>query len=255
MTENVKYFDYNKIGNDYVVGDIHGCYEDLTKLLSLVDFREDVDRLFSVGDLIDRGPDSLSVLKLLDKPWFFSALGNHEQLMMRALSPDRRIDDVVDWKWDGGEWYYSLPVEIKDTVITKYLPLLEALPYIIVLEIADNHRVNIVHAELRHNKDLDRVTDDDIDTWNFSINQIAQMTRGRTLFSDYSTGVVWEVNGLSLTYCGHSITNEIIDYANHRFIDTGCFRYYINSNVNAKLTMVRIKDGKVFNVKPADNNV
>jgi len=37
-----------------------------------------VDQLFSVGDLVDRGPESHRVLEWLARPWFFAICGNHD---------------------------------------------------------------------------------------------------------------------------------------------------------------------------------
>ena len=66
-----QHFASNTYGHDYVVGDVHGDYERLTDLLALIKFDKTVDRLFSVGDLIDRGPASASCLELLNEAWFF----------------------------------------------------------------------------------------------------------------------------------------------------------------------------------------
>jgi len=44
------------------VGDVHGCLTELEGLLNLAGFLPKRDRLFFVGDLINRGPDSLGVL-------------------------------------------------------------------------------------------------------------------------------------------------------------------------------------------------
>lgn len=63
VSENGYYAKYraNILGRDFVVGDIHGEFSKLSKLLSLVGFDEHSDRLFSVGDLVDRGPESRQV--------------------------------------------------------------------------------------------------------------------------------------------------------------------------------------------------
>jgi len=66
-----QHFASNKHGHDYVVGDVHGDYERLTDLLLVIKFDVTVDRLFAVGDLIDRGPDSVKCLELLNESWFF----------------------------------------------------------------------------------------------------------------------------------------------------------------------------------------
>lgn len=57
-------FSKNNTGQDYVVGDIHGCYELLMTRLDAMKFDRKHDRLFSVGDLVDRGRDSFKCLKL-----------------------------------------------------------------------------------------------------------------------------------------------------------------------------------------------
>jgi len=65
---------------NYVVGDIQGCYKGLRKLLKKADFKPAKDKLWAVGDLVARGPDSLSTLEYLYDlgPHFDSVLGNHD---------------------------------------------------------------------------------------------------------------------------------------------------------------------------------
>ena len=65
---------------DYAIGDIQGCYREFMLLLDKCSFNEKYDRLWLVGDLINRGPDSLKVLHFLMhlpiKP--IVTLGNHD---------------------------------------------------------------------------------------------------------------------------------------------------------------------------------
>ena len=70
-SEAVLRFGLNEDGRDFVVGDIHGMFQHLTELLEQIEFDEGSDRLFSVGDLVDRGPESHRALEWLDKPWFY----------------------------------------------------------------------------------------------------------------------------------------------------------------------------------------
>jgi serine/threonine protein phosphatase 1 len=60
------------------VGDIHGHFQRLQQCLEAVGFDPAVDRLFSVGDLVDRGPHSEAALDWLAQPWFHAVQGNHE---------------------------------------------------------------------------------------------------------------------------------------------------------------------------------
>ena len=56
----------NETGRDFVVGDVHGMFDSVETALAKVDFHPERDRLFSVGDLIDRGPQSKDVVRFLD---------------------------------------------------------------------------------------------------------------------------------------------------------------------------------------------
>ncbi len=64
----------------YAIGDIQGCYKTLRRLLDRISFHRKSDRIFLVGDLVNRGPDSLDVLRwaveLGDR--VISVLGNHD---------------------------------------------------------------------------------------------------------------------------------------------------------------------------------
>ena len=64
----------------YAVGDIQGCYHELEQMLELVQFDQSKDKLWLVGDLVNRGADSLSVLRLIKSMGdaAINVLGNHD---------------------------------------------------------------------------------------------------------------------------------------------------------------------------------
>jgi len=73
------------LGRTVVVGDIHGCYDELQDLLGRVGFAAD-DRLICVGDLVVKGEKSREVLDLFaSDARLSSVLGNHDRAVLRGL--------------------------------------------------------------------------------------------------------------------------------------------------------------------------
>lgn len=68
--------------HQYVIGDIQGCYADLTALLKTLKFDESQDKIYFAGDIVARGEDSLSALRLVksmcEKGCAEMVLGNHD---------------------------------------------------------------------------------------------------------------------------------------------------------------------------------
>lgn len=82
----------------WVVGDIHGCAGALDRLLRAIRFDPSRDELWSVGDLVNTGPDSAETLRLWRDIAGRGVLGNHDiyALRVHAGTRERREDDTLD---------------------------------------------------------------------------------------------------------------------------------------------------------------
>jgi bis(5'-nucleosyl)-tetraphosphatase (symmetrical) len=87
----------------YAIGDIQGCFKSLRRLLDRVSFDQHSDRLWLVGDLVNRGPDSLATLRFTRSlgTSVFPVLGNHDLFLLAAaenvvaLRPKDTIQDIL----------------------------------------------------------------------------------------------------------------------------------------------------------------
>lgn len=201
-----QFFEPNKEGRDFVVGDLHGMVLDLHEALNKQNFNKDVDRVFSVGDLIDRGASSESALALLAEPWFFSVMGNHEEQMIAVADGE----DPTNWFRFGGGWAEA---HMKRGSFQGLVTKIRDLPIGITIDMGDGRMVGISHAE----PGLDVWTLDE-DIWSLpKVRKVALW--GRTLLKE---GKAVQTKGVDLTIHGHTPIGTAKRLGNAVFIDTGC---------------------------------
>ncbi|MBW4623121.1 MAG: serine/threonine protein phosphatase [Cyanosarcina radialis HA8281-LM2] len=109
------------------IGDVHGHYDGLMTLLETIAPTSE-DRVYFLGDLIDRGPESARVVKFVKESPYTCLLGNHEQMLLDTIG-DGEISGAAlqGWLYSGGdatlesygdegippediEWFASLPL-------------------------------------------------------------------------------------------------------------------------------------------------
>ncbi len=97
------------------IGDVHGCSEPLERLLDAVEFRPGTDVLYQVGDLVNKGPDSIGVLRRMVDLDAQCVIGNHD---LYWLAHDRIDDPTL------ADWLRSQPVvRVLDDVIMVHAAL------------------------------------------------------------------------------------------------------------------------------------
>ena len=119
---------------DYAVGDIQGCYRELMDLLDQVAFNPRTDKLWVVGDMVSRGPDSHKVLRFLyqHRDSLHAVLGNHD-LHLIAIAFGLKRDKASDF----------LAKTLKSDALNDWVSWLRTLPLCFYHE---GHDVAMVHA-------------------------------------------------------------------------------------------------------------
>jgi serine/threonine protein phosphatase 1 len=94
----------DKIG---IIGDIHGCINALRDLFNkLIVYTGEI---YSVGDFIDRGPDSKSVIQFYKDNNIRPVIGNHEDMLLNAIRKSNYgivpgyEPNLIHWLWNGGD--------------------------------------------------------------------------------------------------------------------------------------------------------
>lgn len=216
MKSSVKRFERNNPGRDLIVGDIHGHFTKLQAALDAVGFSPDAgDRLFSVGDLVDRGPESHLSLEWLSKPWFHAVAGNHEAAAIMFA------DGVMPEGYYRGAFAGGWNIDNTQAMRHAYSATFNALPIAIELE-TDQGLVGIVHADCpRASWQAFIAALEDPETPKQErehIIDMAQWSRDRADRCDDST-----VEGVRAIVVGHTPMQAWTSLGNVIFIDTGAW--------------------------------
>jgi serine/threonine protein phosphatase 1 len=210
MTSQIVRFSPNRVGRDFAVGDIHGAFGALKVSLDAIKFDYARDRLFSVGDLVDRGPQSKEVLNWLDKSWFNAICGNHDFMTWRVASGDPF--GAVDHREHGGEWFYELPRSEQQEIGTR----LANLPMIFEVETSKG-LVGIVHADFPFDdwRDLNSIEWSDLEDM--------QSAAGHCIwsFERYDGRYHGMIRNIRAVVHGHAVIPIMKKLGNVYFIDTG----------------------------------
>lgn len=219
MTRLHKHFDANTTGRDFFVGDIHGTYALLMDHLARVNFNPDTDRLFSVGDLADRGPSSYEVVKLIEQPWFHAVRGNHDDMAIRVVTGDWPLGNFIE---NGGEWFTKLTEDQQFEVVD----LLAQLPLTMEV-VVGGKRIGIIHGDCYGD-------------WTQYVSGLASQSLESTLWGRQRIrmGDKQRVDGVDLVVCGHTVVNDVTQLGNVLYIDTGAVFSGRYKDKDYKMTLI-----------------
>ncbi|KAL1429487.1 hypothetical protein MTO96_016119 [Rhipicephalus appendiculatus] len=196
----------------FVIGDVHGCYEELMDLLAVAKARDaDTLKLF-VGDLVNKGPRSEDVLEFLmnNHSSCHSVRGNHDEVVLKEYYASRNP-------------MYALPAEnnwIKQLTVCQ-IRYLEQLPYTLIMP---SLNTVIVHAGLVPDQGLSTSLVDMVTMRNVVINDFWEKGGIRATCKDEEHaepwGQVW--NGPHHVIFGHDAKRKLQKWRHCTGLDTGC---------------------------------
>ncbi len=207
----------NKTGCDWGIGDIHGRFDRAMVRLTQAGFDPERDRLFSVGDMIDRHPGSEQTGEWLRKPWFHAILGNHEDSFLSwwhsSGSQRRDIEEGYFSPRNGGGWVR----DVAYGVLAELAVALAALPLTISVPLADGRIVVFCHGEFP-----------DGTTWPIAANVDLAMRKsilwGRTRWRErdfHEFKDKHKIPGLSAVVVGHTTVAQPSVLGSMLYLDTG----------------------------------
>ena len=223
VSESKEEAGFRMSGRTIVVGDIHGCYDELMKLLERAKFSAE-DRVVCVGDLITKGPKSREILELfMTDARFTTVIGNHDLALRRRWN-----GEDIELSSAQKETHKELKSE-KDA----YAAFFNRLPFMIDL---GSHLV--VHAGLRPNVELHSQTTGDL-------------TRLRTLGADRESteGTPWYhvYYGEKVVLFGHWPAPEPRRGKKAIGLDTGCvYGYLLTAYIIETDEFVTVKADKAY---------
>ena len=104
-----------------IMGDVHGCYDELAELLANEGINKENTCVVFVGDLVNKGPKSAEVVEFVMSNGWYSVRGNHDEVCLRERmlasssgeSPIEKYKWVINMKEESAEWLQDLPYAIK----------------------------------------------------------------------------------------------------------------------------------------------
>ncbi|KAE8352791.1 Metallo-dependent phosphatase-like protein [Aspergillus coremiiformis] len=249
------------------IGDVHGCKDELDRLLEEVSFNPDTDHLIFTGDMINKGPDSLGVVDLARKYSASCVRGNHEDKVLSLRHNMIAANTMDDEFLDDANLHrgqYTRERKLARQLSDEQAEWLDTCPVILsVGQIKGMGQVVVVHAGLVPGLDLDKqdpysvmnMLTIDLDTHVPSRSREGMkwtklFNKHQSLLSDSLRGTFENPESMLTTVIyGHDSKSSLSLKTYSKGIDTGCVK-------GGKLTALVVRDGgeqKLVQVKCQDH--
>jgi serine/threonine protein phosphatase 1 len=211
-------------GRDFVVGDIHGCYDLVLRAMEKVRFDPARDRIIAVGDLIDRGPGSHRAARFLSHDWVHAVRGNHEDMLLEAYADGDAHPAVLSYLAgrNGFAWWLDVPEPLRRDIVeaVRKLPLAIEIP-------TERGTVGIVHADVPAGMAWPRFLAR-LEAGDEEVAHQALWSRARVAGGDESG-----VPGVGRVFVGHTPLPRLARLGNVYAVDTGAFHAVLGKREGA----------------------
>ncbi|KAG5479148.1 hypothetical protein LSCM1_03001 [Leishmania martiniquensis] len=200
-------------GRYIIVGDVHGCVDQLEQLVEKVKYVQGKDCLLIIGDYVNKGPDSIGVVRACQRLGAYGVLGNHDYTLLRCCARMRRRPFTPD--------------DLRDPVkrLAQRLPkdceyYLRGLPHIVRIP---RYNVLLVHAGLNMQHPLESQSVDEV----MHLRRLEPVPNKPGMFKAIAKGTdgepwakLWK--GPEMVIFGHDAYSGFQAHAHACGIDTGC---------------------------------
>jgi serine/threonine protein phosphatase 1 len=220
----------NVKGRDFVVGDLHGHLSLFKQELDRLGFDPHCDRVLSVGDLIDRGPESLATLALIEEPWFHAVLGNHELMFLQRMrSRVEQADRTRPISSAGNDWVANA-IAGERSLLARLVQRVATLP--LAIHVDASVPFNVTHANLPRIEatsgapaGVQSICAQEAEKLTSSRTRIGEAIKAAQLVLRFEHHIVrtsqTPLAELPMTYAGHSPVREVSVHGSYVYVDQG----------------------------------
>jgi predicted phosphodiesterase len=193
----------------FIIGDIHGCYDELVELLEETNARDPQMCVLFVGDLMNKGPKSAQVVKLVREMGAYCVRGNHEEVSLLEWQKFNTDSATMKEKFS---WLHELSADDINWVME--LPFSVRIP---------SRKIVVVHAGMVPGIDIED-QNPDLLLHMRDVVYDTETQRWRGIKKPQLDSVPWasEWPGPDHVYFGHDARRKFQSYKYTTGLDTGC---------------------------------
>lgn len=210
------------------IGDVHGCYDEMEKMLDIFGFVKGSDTVYFTGDLINKGPDSIRVIQTIVDNGFLCVKGNHEARLLKLVATPSEL-------WTEKEKEMAKTIGEPEWIanVVKDWPLWRDTPQAL-----------LVHAGLEPGKtcveDMDPNILLSIRTWD---------GKGENLNCKKDTAWFECVKWPKLVIFGHWAVKGLVDIPGFRGLDSGCvYGKFLSAFCPEENRLYKVPAAKVYSL-------